>query len=174
MEAEVNLDAENAALARRIVDFLRGIGLPVREAELPEGCFLPGVRIEHGGLCMDMARLRWPGDLLHEAGHLAVVPAALRAQVDGALEALPSVEHGGETEATAWAWAAMRHLGLDSAVLFHDGGYHGQSQSLRFTFEMGVYLGAAGLAAAGLALQPAQAEAQGAQPYPHMQAWLRA
>ncbi|CAM3472938.1 hypothetical protein [Paracidovorax anthurii] len=167
-------NAGDVAQARRIMDFLRGIGLAVREAELPDGCFLPGVRVEHGGLCVDVARLRWPGDLLHEAGHLAVIPSALRPQVDGALQELPAVEHGGETEATAWAWAAMRHLGLDAAVLFHDGGYHGQAESLRFTFEMGVYLGSAGLVAAGLTLQPAQAEALGVEPYPHMRAWLRA
>ncbi|WP_026433983.1 hypothetical protein [Paracidovorax oryzae] len=164
---------DSGALALRIMDFLRGIGLPVREAPLPDGSFLPGVRIERGGLCVDRVRLAWPGDLLHEAGHLAVVPAALRAGMDDALQNLPAVEHGGEIEATAWAWAASCHLGLDAAVLFHDGGYHGQAQSLRLTFGMGVYLGLAGLAATGMALTPVQASAQGGEPYPRMQVWLR-
>lgn len=164
---------DSGALALRIMDFLRGIGLPVREAPLPDGSFLPGVRIERGGLCVDRVRLAWPGDLLHEAGHLAVVPAALRAGMDDALQDLPAVEHGGEIEATAWAWAASCHLGLDAAVLFHDGGYHGQAQSLRLTFGMGVYLGLAGLAATGMALTPVQASAQGGEPYPRMQVWLR-
>ena len=81
--------------------------------------------------------------------------------------------HGGEIEATAWAWAATRHLGLDSAVLFHDGGYHGRSVGLRTTFELGVYLGASGLAAAGLTLLPAQVLPGGTPAYPHMLAWLR-
>ncbi|MBF9265988.1 hypothetical protein [Paracidovorax cattleyae] len=166
-------DEDSAALAMHILDFLRGIGLPVREAPLPDGSFLPGVRIERGGLCDRAYILAWPGDLLHEAGHLAVVPAALRAGMDDALQDLPAVEHGGEIEATAWAWAASCHLGLDAAVLFHDGGYHGQGQSLRFTFGMGVYLGLPGLVAAGMALSSAQAAAQGGEPYPHMQVWLR-
>lgn len=161
-------------LTGRILEFLRGIGLPVHEAEVPDGSFLPGIRIEQGGLRVDRARLRWPGDLLHEAGHLAVVPAALRPSMDDALQDLPDVPHGGEIEATAWAWAALRHLGLDSAVLFHDGGYHGRSAGLRTTFELGVYLGASGLAAAGLALLPAQVEPGGPPAYPHMLAWLRA
>jgi hypothetical protein len=102
-----------------------------------------------------------------------VVPTALRSTLDDALQDLPEVAHGGEIEATAWAWAATRHLGLDAAVLFHDGGYHGRSVGLRTTFELGVYLGASGLAAAGLTLLPAQVLPGGTPAYPHMLAWLR-
>ncbi len=160
------------ALAHRVISFLRDIGLVVTEAEVPSDSFLPGLRIVQGGLQVDLDRLRWPGDLLHEAGHLAVVPAALRGTMDDALAELPPVPHGGEIEATAWAWAALRYLGMPSEVLFHEGGYHGRSQGLRTTFELGVYLGAAGLVSAGLAATPTQASA-GAAPYPHLMAWLR-
>lgn len=166
--------AERHEVTARILGFLGSIGLPVREGQVPNGSFLPGVRIERGGLCVDRARLLWPGDLLHEAGHLAVVPAALRSAMDDALQDLPAVPHGGEIEATAWAWAALQHLGLDPAVLFHEGGYHGRSASLRTTFGLGVYLGASGLAAAGLALLPSQVQPGGPESYPHMLAWLRA
>ncbi|KRD14609.1 hypothetical protein ASE39_16845 [Acidovorax sp. Root267] len=165
--------ADPGALTDRILDFLRGIGLAVFEAEVPDDSFLPGVRIERGGLRVDRARLRWPGDLLHEAGHLAVVPAAQRPTLDDALQDLPAVPHGGEIEATAWAWAALCHLRMDSAVLFHDGGYHGRSAGLRTAFELGVYLGASGLAAAGLTLLPAQQVPGGPHAYPHMLTWLR-
>lgn len=171
--ADSGPEQADGAVRERILDFLREIGLDVQEAEVPPDSFLPGLRIERGGLRVDASRLRWPGDLLHEAGHLAVVPARLRAMMDDALQDLPAVPHGGEIEATAWAWAATRYLGLDAAVLFHDGGYHGRSAGLRTTFEMGVYLGASGLAAAGLALLPSQAQPGGPAPYPHMLAWLR-
>ncbi len=166
-------EVADVAVRERILGFLREIGLQVHEAEVPPDSFLPGLRIERGGLRVDVSRLRWPGDLLHEAGHLAVVPSSLRPMMDDALQDLPAVPHGGEIEATAWAWAATRHLGLDPAVLFHDGGYHGRSAGLRTTFELGVYLGASGLAAAGLTVQPSQAQAGGPAPYPHMLAWLR-
>lgn len=161
------------ALAQRIMAFLRGIGLVVTEAPVPPDSFLPGLRIVQGGLQVDLAQLRWPGDLLHEAGHLAVVPADLRATMDDALAELPPVAHGGEIEATAWAWAALQHLQPRSDVLFHDGGYHGRSAGLRATFEIGVYLGASGLVCAGLAATRAQVAATGATPYPHLLAWLR-
>lgn len=166
--------AQRLALARRIMAFLRDIGLPVAEAGVPADSFLPGLRIVRGGLQVDLARLRWPGDLLHEAGHLAVVPAALRSGMDEALAELPPVHHGGEVEATAWAWAALQHLQLPSSVLFHEGGYHGHAAGLCTTFELGVYPGLPGLVAAGLAASPAQAASLGVTPYPQMLAWLRA
>ncbi len=169
------MSEDREALALCIVDFLRRIGLNVELCELPDGSFLPGARIRHGGLQVDLAKLQWPGDLLHEAGHLAVVPTAVRATLDDALQDMPAVQHGGEIEATAWAWAALRHLGLASSVLFHDGGYHGHSAGLRMNFELGVYLGASGLASAGMAYLAGHADTPaGAAVYPQMRVWLRA
>lgn len=163
----------DAQTTERILKFLQEIGLVVREALLPGDCFLPGIRIVQGRLVVDRQQLRWPGDLLHEAGHLAVVPAALRPSMDDALEQLPAVEHGGEIEATAWAWAALMHLQLPSQVLFHEGGYRGHAAGLRINFEMGIYLGASGLVDAGLAWLPGPDLAAGAPIYPRLRQWLR-
>lgn len=157
----------------RIIHFLRGIGVAVRETNFASASFLPGVRIVDGGLHVDRVALRWPGDLLHEAGHLAVVPASARTALNDALEAQQKIEHGGEVEATAWAYAAVVHLGLDPAVLFHEGGYHGQSAALIRTFSYGVYPGSFGLAQAGMTLIGQDAVHAGIPPYPHMTQWLR-
>ncbi|WP_290886240.1 hypothetical protein [Arenimonas sp.] len=157
----------------RILAFLRGIGLPVREAAVDDEAFLPGIRIEGGGLVFDRARLRWPGDLLHEAGHLAVLPPARRAAVSDDLPGHDDVPHAGETEATAWAYAATVAIGLDPAVLFHEGGYHGKSASLVMTYAMGVYPGAHGLVQAGMTASGTTAAQRGEATYPAMQKWLR-
>jgi hypothetical protein len=69
----------SARLTERIVAFLAGIGLKVRVGEVAGPTILPGILVEHGGLLFDPARLRFPCDLLHEAGHLAVAPPARRA-----------------------------------------------------------------------------------------------
>ncbi|MBF5007573.1 hypothetical protein [Diaphorobacter caeni] len=168
------MSGKDSALALRIIGFLREIGLHVELGEVAEDSFLPGLRIRGGGLLVDLDRLLWPGDLLHEAGHLAVVPPEVRATLDDALQDMPAVPHGGEIEATAWAWAATRHLGLDSAVLFHDGGYRGHAAGLRMNFELGVYLGASGLANAGMTTLASQASKfRDASVYPQMRLWLR-
>jgi len=151
----------------RILPFLQSIGLEVVIAAVPAGTLLPGIAIRRGVLHCDPHCLTWPGDLLHEAGHLAVTPAALRTAVDG--DALSDAPHAGEAEATAWAYAATRALGLDPSVLFHAGGYHGKGGQLAFTYAGGCYPGAGGLIAADMC-DPPNAPAGG---YPHMRRWLR-
>lgn len=156
-----------------ILAFLDGIGLPPIETTLDEGVFLPGLRIDAGRLLFDRVRLRWPGDLLHEAGHLAVMPARLRGTLSDDVAAAAAVPHAGEVEATAWAYAATVHLGLPASVLFHEGGYRGHSAAMALGYELGVYPGAHGLAQAGMTCVGAQAQAAGVAPYPRMQRWLR-
>lgn len=157
-----------------IVAFLREIGIPIREDTIPEETFLPGLCISHGTLLFDRALLKWPGDLLHEAGHVAVTPAAQRHQLDDRLSGEIEAPHAGEIEATAWSFAAAAHLGLPLSELFHSGGYRGCGDRLIFTFSSGCYPGAAGLAAAGMTVTGAAALAAGVPPFPHMQRWLRA
>ncbi|HWS25661.1 MAG TPA: hypothetical protein VN259_03725 [Xanthomonadales bacterium] len=160
-------------LIQVLVDFLNGIGIGAYEGAVPVDSFLPGLRIVDGCLIYDRAALRWPGDLLHEAGHIATVPAAMRAGLNDALADAPESPHGGEAEATAWAFAALTHLRLPLSVLFHEGGYHGKSAGLILTYSAGVYPGCHGLLQAGMALGAADAARAGVQPYPHLIRWLR-
>ena len=165
--------AEWAENLGRIVTFLNSIGLTPAEGPIPRSALLPGVAIVGGGLVFDRALLTWPGDLLHEAGHLAVTPAAVRPTLGGTLADDPAIPYAGEVEATAWAYAAVVAIGLAPGVLFHEGGYQGRSASLAFTYSVGGYPGAGGLSAAGLALDAAGAARQGIPPYPHLIRWLR-
>lgn len=153
--------------------FLDSIGIDVREAAVPVDSFLPGVFLREGRIEFDPKRLIWPGDLLHEAGHLAVTPAADRKEITGTLTPEQHFPHGGEVEAIAWSFAALTALALPIDVLFHVGGYRGQSSGLSFSFSLGVYPGAFGLEQAGLTATPAKAAALGVPPYPGMIRWLR-
>jgi hypothetical protein len=135
--------------------------------------FLPGIRVERGVLMVDEARLEYPGDLLHEAGHIAMAPAALRPSLSGAID-VPGLDMASlEVAAVAWSYAAAVALGIDPVEVFHGGGYRGKSAGLLTTFGVGVYPGAHLLEAAGLTATPARAEELGVEPYPHMLRWLR-
>lgn len=153
-------------LVDRIAAFLRGIGIPVDVARLAQETFLPGVAILGGGLKVDPARLAWPGDLLHEAGHIAVRDPARPG--DG----IPD-DPGEEMAALAWSFAAATHLGLDPSVPFHEGGYRGGGKALAEMFSQGGYVGVPMLALWGLTHEPHRARASGAPGYPHMLAWRR-
>ena len=68
----------NLELTEGIVAFLRDIGLEVQKRVIDGDPVLPGIKVDQGVLLYDPARLQFPGDLLHEAGHLAVKSPADR------------------------------------------------------------------------------------------------
>ena len=153
---------------QRVVEFLEEIGLTVRRAALPEGTFLPGIQLEGDGLVVDTERLLHPGDLLHEAGHLAVLTPSERRAAGANLNSGP----GEELAAIAWSYAACVHLGFDAGLVFHDQGYKGGGQALRENFSAGRYVGVPLLQWYGLTRE--HADDTGAAVYPRMDRWLRA
>jgi hypothetical protein len=143
----------------RISTFLREIGIPVTAAALPAS-FLPGIAIERGGLLVDEARLEYPGDLLHEAAHIAVAPPEVRSGLSGDIDDMPDLEWA----AIPWSYAAALEIGVDPALVFHGGGYRGHSAGLLRNFELGVPIGLHLLVEAGMT---------SADLYPRMLRWLR-
>lgn len=141
-----------------ILDFLGSLGLAPEIVCLEEATFLPGIKIVEGRLTFDPDRLMHPGDLLHEAGHIAVVPSEERPGLTGNIDRGP----GDEMAAIAWSWAALTHLGLAPEVVFHEDGYHGASPSIIVAFRRGGSLGVPLLQWMGLTTA-----------FPKMERWLR-
>jgi len=160
-------------LSNKIADFLIEIGIAVIPAKLDKETFLPGILVKDGKLLVDEEKLAFPGDLLHEAGHLAVAPADLRKSLSDEV-ILPGINLGVlETQAIIWSYAACLHLGIDPRIVFHESGYKGKSESLLFTFSLGVYAGLNGLEENGMAFSQKKALELGIAPFPQMQKWLR-
>ena len=147
-----------------IVAFLRGVGIAVEEAALPDDGFLPAIAVKDGVLFYDPARLQWPGDLLHEGGHLAVTDPALRPTVSEF-----DSNGGDEMAAMAWSYAAALAAGIDPRVVFHDHGYRGGGGHIAEGYADKRYIGLPMLQYYGLARFPHD---EGA-PYPAMIRWLR-
>jgi hypothetical protein len=156
----------------RIASFLDRIGIRVEAAEVPES-FLPGVLLDRGGLLVDEPRLAHPGDLLHEAGHIAAAPAWARPSMSGSID-VPGLDTSNlEWAAIPWSYAAALAIGIDPAIVFHAGGYHGHAPGLLATFAAGVPIGAHLLEDAGMTATGQRAAELGVEPYPHMLRWLR-
>ena len=122
---------------QRILDFLARIGIAARTATITEETFLPGIRVERGTILYDPARMTYPGDLLHEAAHIAFTPSAQRESMSDDV----GTDAGDEMAALAWSYAAAVHLNLDPAIVFHDGGYKGGSHALLENFGQRRYVG---------------------------------
>ncbi len=149
-------------LTAPIVDFIREIGVTVERGTVTAS-LLPGIAVRRGALVVDAARLAHAGDLLHEAGHLAVADPAQRAGLDEVGD-----DPGEEMAAIAWSYAAARHLGLDPAAVFHADGYRRGSAGLIEAFDHGRGPGISLLQWWGMT-----AGGKDGPPFPHMLRWLR-
>ncbi|MDR3527799.1 MAG: hypothetical protein P4L57_11005 [Rhizomicrobium sp.] len=156
-------------LVKRMASFLREIGLAIEPGAVPGPSFLPGIAVRHGALVIDEEHLSYPGDVLHEAGHLAVVPPLRRV----ALHENVGNDGAEEMMAIAWSYAAALHLGIEPEIVFHEAGYRGGASSLRENFQEGRYLALPMLQWVGMAFDPKRSQQENVAPYPHMIRWLR-
>jgi hypothetical protein len=152
-----------------VVLFLNQIGVPTSPGLVDIDSFLPGVAIRGSGLVFDALKLQACSDLLHEAGHIAVTPFALRQTLCGVVLPEQQIAYAGEVEAIAWSFAAATHIGMPLDVLFHKDGYRGNAGALAFNFSLGVYPGVHGLKCAGFF----DSDDGQSTPYPRMARWLR-
>ena len=149
----------------QMLAFLGEIGIAVAFAAVQHG-FLPGVAVRGGAVVVDPDRLQWPGDLLHEAGHIAVTAPERRSTLD----AVPD-DPGEEMATIAWCWAAGKAIGLAPEIVFHNG-YKGGGPHLVAQFSKGCDIGVPMLSWFELTggWKPAE---PGRATYPAMDRWLR-
>lgn len=171
LEIERSLAAD--APVGKMVDFIRSIGISVAFGELDDHCFVPGISIEDGGILIDQARLKYPGDLLHEAGHIAVVPEAERWNLNAEVVGKRKDNAAEEMMAMAWSYAAIVHLDMDGVIVFHPDGYKGGGENLLQCFDGNAPLGVPMLQYVGMTLDRKRAEDQHKAPYPAMLRWMR-
>jgi hypothetical protein len=159
-------------LTVRIVEFLVEIGVSIEKGEVPDDAFLPGILVRNGGLVIDEAKLLYPGDLLHEAGHLAFAPAEIRPSINGEVM-LPRVNAGViEVQAILWSYAAALHIGIDPEIVLHEHGYYGRSPHLLANFRLGIFIGLPGLESAGMTYSHVTAPHPDKEAFPAMRKWL--
>ena len=153
----------------KILVFLDEIGLRTRLVELPNPTFLPGIDVLDGVLLIDESKLTYPGDVLHEAGHLAILSAEQRRKMNHDAGADP----GYEMAAIAWSYAAAIHVNIEPSVIFHPAGYRGGAQAIIDNFAEGRYIGVPILQWLGMSLDTKTArEQQNVHPFPHMLKWV--
>lgn len=157
----------------RISQFLTGIGFTITRSLITE-YFLPGIQVEGMTIRIDPDWLVSPGDILHDAGHVAVVPALfrpnLKTDVEASLKPLAdeycathafmiddngsedTVWRGllqcGEAEAQAWAYAAAMAAGVPPETIFHSNSYGGDGETIIAMMGCGRHYGVHGLMAA--------------------------
>lgn len=155
----------------KIIAFLQEIDLVVKRGKISEETFLPGIKIERGEILVDEDKLTYPGDLIHEAGHIALTPKAERAELNGNVDEEKNSKDSLESGAILWSWGTLTYLELDPEVVFHEGGYRGTSEWFIENFTSGNYIGLPLLQWMKLCKHPDSEE--DVPGFPHMIKWLR-
>jgi hypothetical protein len=163
------MTTEEQVLFDKCVGFLQTIGIPVVFARLEGDCFLPGFQLNGGEVVIDIEKMRYPGDLLHEAAHIAIVPAAERGTLTADSIMLRPMREAEEMMAIAWTYAACVHLGIHPYFVLHKEGYQGGGNEIADNFMEGRYFGVPMLQWVGMCAANGSAEPQ----YPAMLHWLR-
>jgi hypothetical protein len=155
----------------KAISFIETIGIPVHFRSFGEDSFLPGTAIENGALIIDMQKLKYPGDILHEAAHIAVVPADERMTLNADRIAERPDREAEEMMAIAWSYAACVHLDIDASFVFHEHGYQAGGSNILENFRQGRFFGVPMLQWVGLTKEKKK------EPddivYPQMSQWLR-
>lgn len=171
------------------VEFLAQIGIHVQRVSGITG-FLDNVKIEQGIIIVDPIDAAVCGSMLHEAGHIAVVPSMFRHLITGdASESITDamgkyldngenhfdypenpiargILQSGECEAIAWSYAAARAIGIDTTLPFRLG-FEGNGLEVHTGLRMGHHFGINGLAAGGMT------DLRGGSAFPKMHKWMQ-
>ncbi|MHA3789461.1 hypothetical protein ACX0HA_14715 [Flavobacterium hauense] len=157
---------------QKCIDFIESIGIKVTEKALDESTFLPGLMLGAHTIYVDYDKLKYPGDILHEAGHIAVSSQKER-ELTGTT-AMPDSwpTQGDEIAAILWSYAALRHLELPIEFVFHPDGYKNHSSWYIDTFTKGNFIGLPLLQWYGMSHSDDQLS-EGLPAFPVMQNWIR-
>lgn len=159
---------EKEQILYKILGFLESIAIAVVHTEIEGDTFLPGLRIEHGKLLIDQSKLKYVGDILHEAGHIAVSPFAHRSNLNGDIMINSASSGGEEMAAMLWSYAACKHIDLDPTIVFHEEGYKDESQWLLDQYCQDIYPGLPLLQWMGLTYTETES-----YKFPKMKKWVR-
>ena len=154
------------------VDFLKEIGIEVSFKSITEPTIVPGITLQQGCVVIDKDQLLYPGDILHEAGHIAVMPPEIRPTLNGTLEDC-DLHRGGELMAIAWSYAACIHLKIDPHIVFHEHGYKDGGRNLVENFSNQRFVGVSTLQWCGMTNDPTSTKDLSLPLFPEMKAWLR-
>jgi hypothetical protein len=162
----------NETVFQKITDFIQKIGIPVGYGQIFEQSFLPGLLIENGTLLIDKNQLKYIGDTLHEAGHIALMTPEERMALSGSLEGQNHAE-ATEMAVIAWTYAACLEIGIEPVVVFHPDGYKGGSESILENFSNGHYFGVPILEWYGMTDRVTNTQQNNTMSYPKMLTWVR-
>jgi hypothetical protein len=154
-------------LVAKLATFIESVGIQTQACSITRKTLFPGLDVYRGAVLIDEEQLIHHGNILHEAGHIAVHDPARRFNEEF------SPSKGEELSALAWSYAAIVYLRLEAELVFYPGSFKGWDTALIENFARGMYVGVPLLQRYGMSFEPRLAQERGVSPFPHMVRWVR-
>lgn len=157
------MKTQNQKYLDQVLAFAESNGLQyvIDNGGLRKDSFVPFVEIRHGILHLDYEQTM-VSDLIHEFGHLALIPkqyrhllhhnlfAGLKKFIDESFDSncehmiriASSCEDG---DVTAWSWAVGKKFNIPEHLIIEDHQYIGKGEDLRMILSIGQYFGISSL-----------------------------
>ncbi len=156
----------------KIVPFLESVGIEIAAKHLTASTFLPGLELGANTIYIDYTKLKYPGDILHEAGHIAVTHPQQRRLIGTSQMPPKWPDSGDEIAAILWSFAAAKYLEIPVETVFHPHGYKGSSNWYIENFSNKNYIGLPLLQWMGIAYTNEEVD-NGNSPFPVVKNWMR-
>lgn len=169
-----------------VINFLNSIGIKCHIVENVKNSFLKAILIKDGELYL--TKKCNISDILHEAGHLAILPPLYRKQANGDLKVLlkkmykeidttlPENEkymYCEDNEATAWAFSCGTYLKLPHSQIILKKQYQNTGKDVLFGLRHNSHFGIHGLARAGWCSVKKIHTTVDKPLYPNLNKWLQ-
>ena len=149
------------SIINNIIDFGRSIGLPIHtQSIIFSDSFLPHILIQRGEIYVN-PELVSVSNLLHECGHLGLIPSKYKNVFSGNLYSgfanylsqpteIDSIQYylmqaADDSGATAWAWAAGTFLNIPEVEIIENSSYDHSGEYIRNELRSGWHSGISGL-----------------------------
>lgn len=175
-------------MKERLYKFLNNIGIATH-ITYDSKSFLNLIRIKDGELLIHPKCTI--AHILHEAGHLAILPGRFRKYANDDLSNVmnkmsneidfsnPDSQEArafmqtGDCEATAWAWSAGKHLNISEKIIISNKNYDKTGADIRLALSANSYFGINGLSAAGFCSVRKFSNYRNLPIYPNLIKWIQ-
>ncbi len=160
----LSMPLSHAQLVDIFLNFSKEIGLPQISKTLNGNEELHGLQAENGHICLDVDKIKFPGDVLKLTARMAICKPEIRSKLVGSGIQNDHLKEQREIAALLWIYAACEKLNIGPEIVLQNDKTKGETEWFLDNFKRKNYIGLPLLGSMNLAKKAS---------FPEMENWLR-
>lgn len=160
----LSMPLSHAQLVDIFLSFSKEIGLSLIPKTLNGTEELHGLKAEAGKICLDLEKIKFPGDILKLTARMAICKPEIRSNLVGSGIQNDHLKEQREIAALLWIYAACKKLNIGAEIVLQNDKTKGETEWFLDNFKRQNYIGLPLLCSMKLSEKSS---------FPEMQNWLR-